>query len=116
MKKKIQAFNFLCFFALFSLLPLQAFSNDKYPNVKTLRTEIINLIEKPDLTLIDNAKETVNLSFLVNSNNEVVVIDADTESEYLENYIKDQLNYQLIKTDYVQKHKIYHIKLIFKKR
>ena len=115
MKKKIQSLGFLFLLALFSSMPLHANLTDNYPNVKTLRTEIVALIKKPDLSLLDYPEETVKLSFLVNTNKEVVVVNAATDSDYLENYIKEHLNYQPIKTDYVQKNKIYHIKLIFKK-
>jgi len=97
-------------------MPLQANPINKYPNVKTLRTEIMALIKKPDLSTLDKQEETVKLSFLVNSNKEVVVIDANTGNEFLEDYIKENLNYQQIKTDYVQLNKIYHIKLVFKKK
>ncbi len=116
MKKLIQSLGFLFLFSLFSTMPLQANPINKYPNVKTLRTEIMALIKKPDLSALDKQEETVKLSFLVNSNKEVVVIDANTGNEFLEDYIKDNLNYQQIKTDYVQLNKIYHIKLVFKKK
>lgn len=116
MKNKIRSLGFLFLFALSSSMPLQANPITDYPNVKTLRTEIISLIKKPDLSFIDTKEETVKLSFLVNSKKEVVVVDAGTKSEYLEEYIKEHLNYQEIKTEYVQLNKIYHIKLVFKKR
>ena len=115
MKKLIQSFSFAFLFTLFSTLPLSANPNNDYPNVKTLRTEIMALIKKPDLSLLDKQEETVKLSFLVNASKEVVVITADTESEFLEDYIKENLNYRPVKTNYVQLNKIYHIKLVFKK-
>ena len=116
MKKKLQTLGFLMLFALITSMPVQANNTEYNPKVKTLRTEIISLIKKPDLSSIANQKETVKLSFLVNNKKEVVVIDASTQSEFLENYIKDALNYQQIKTAYVQLNKIYHIKLVFKKK
>jgi len=116
MKNKIQLLGFLFLFTLFSSVPLQANFTTDYPNVKTLRTEIISLIKKPDLSTLENQEETVKLSFLVNSKKEVIVVDAGTKNEYLEGYIKEHLNYQEIKTDYVQLNKIYYIKLVFKKR
>jgi len=116
MKKQLQSLGCLFLFALFSTMPLQANPGNNYPNVKTLRTEIMALIKKPDLSTLDKQEETVKLSFLVNANKEVVVVDANTENEFLEDYIKLNLNYQQIKTDYVQLNKIYHIKLVFKKK
>lgn len=116
MKNKLQSLGFLFLFTLFSTFSLQANPITDYPNVKTLRTEIIALIKKPDLSFIDNSEEIVKLSFLVNAKKEVVVIDAGTKSEYLEEYLKEHLNYQQVKTDFVQLNKIYHIKLVFKKR
>lgn len=116
MKKLIQSLGFLFLFHLFSTMPLQANPSNNYPNVKTLRTELMALIKKPDLSVLDTREEVVKLSFLVNTNKEVVVIDADTKNNYLEEYVKVNLNYQPIKTDYVQLNKIYHIKLVFKKK
>ncbi len=116
MKNKIRSLGFLFLFALFSSMPLQANPITDYSIVKTLRTEIISLIKKPDLSFLENKEEIVKLSFLVNSKKEVVVVDAGTKSEYLEGYIKEHLNYQEIKTEYVQLNKIYYIKLVFKKR
>jgi len=115
MKKKLQTLGFLLLFVLITSMPVQANHPEHNPKVKTLRTEIISLIKKPDLSFIDKQKETVKLSFLVNSKKEVVVVDASTESAFLEDYIKEALNYQQIKTAYVQLNKIYHIKLVFKK-
>ena len=115
MKKKLQTLGFLMLFALMTSMPVQANNGTNYSKVKTLRTEIISLIKKPDLSSIANEKETVKLSFLVNNKKEVVVVDASTQSEFLENYIKNTLNYQQIKTEFVQLNKIYHIKVVFKK-
>lgn len=116
MKNKIQSLGFLFLLSLFSYTTLQADPITDYPNVKTLRTEIIALIKKPDLSALHKHEEMVKLSFLVNSKKEIVVVDAGTKSEYLENYLKEHLNYQRIATDFVQLNKIYHIKLVFKKR
>ena len=116
MKKQLQLLGCLFLFALFSTMPLQANPDNNYPNVKTLRTEIMALIKKPDLSTLNTQEEIVKLSFLVNTKKEVVVVDAKTKSEFLENYVKENLNYQSIETDYVQLNKIYHIKLVFKKK
>jgi len=117
MKKQLQLLGGLFLFALFSTMPLQATNpTNNYPNVKTLRTEIMALIKKPDLSTLDKQEEVVKLSFLVNTNKEVVVVDANTKNDFLEDYIKRNLNYQQIKTEYVQLNKIYHIKLVFKKK
>lgn len=114
MKKKLQLIGFFFLFTLSSRMPLQATINN-YPNVKTLRTEIVNLIKKPDLSTFYANETTVKLSFLVSADKEVVVINAETDSPYLEEYVKKHLNYQKIKTDFVRINKVYHIKLIFKK-
>ncbi|MEM1120529.1 MAG: hypothetical protein AAGJ18_08760 [Bacteroidota bacterium] len=116
MKSKIQTLGFLCLFTLFSYATLQAKPITDYPNIRTLRTEIITLIKKPDLSALNKHEEIVKLSFLVNSKKELVVVDAGTKNDYLESYLKQHLNYQPIKTDFVQLNKIYYIKLVFKKR
>jgi hypothetical protein len=115
MRKYIQTLGFLFLLTLFSTSSIANTPHNNFPYVKTLRTEIISLIKKPDLSSLNTQKEVVKLSFLVNQKKEVVVIHADTPSQYLEDYIKHKLNYQKIKTDYVKFNKIYHIKLVFKK-
>ncbi|MEM6319813.1 MAG: hypothetical protein AAF960_19225 [Bacteroidota bacterium] len=113
MKKNLK--NFGLFLLLFCFSANGLLANNDYPKVKTLRTEIVSLIEKPDLSVLEGTETDVRLSFLVNEKKEVVVIAADTRSDYLETYLKNKLNYQQIKTDFVQINKIYHIKLLFKK-
>ena len=116
MKKKFQTLGLFLLLALVFSMPLSASDKGNDPKVKTLRTEIISLIKKPNLNLVTNQRETVNLSFLVNSKKEIIVVAASTKSNYLENYVKEKLQYQQIKTDFVQLDKIYHIKLTFKKK
>lgn len=116
MKNKCQSIGALILLLLITSFPLSAANAmDEYPKVETLRTEIIALVKRPTFNLLSKPKETVKLSFLVNSNKELVVIDADTESPYLKEFIKNNLNYQEIKTDFVRLNKIYHMKLTFKR-
>ena len=115
MRKNIHSLGIILLLVLFSMTPLSGNSCTHFPTVKTLRTEIKSLIKDPDLSVLKNEEESVKLSFLVNKNKELVIINVETENFFLDNYVRKNLNYKNIQTNYVQINKIYHIKLVFRK-
>jgi hypothetical protein len=73
---------------------------NRNPDIKSdnhLRTQIIKLIEKPDLTLTDIEEEKALLHFMVNAKGEVVVLVVDTENNFIDQYLKERLNYKKLK-------------------
>ncbi|WP_055446604.1 hypothetical protein [Lacinutrix mariniflava] len=75
------------------------------PNV--LANEITTLLKNPEFKVAEDLK--ANVTFMLNKNNEIVVISVDTESEQLENYIKNRLNYSKLKEGLVTTQKTYKI-------
>ena len=59
-----------------------------------LREHIIDLLENPDLrnTGIDAVTGTLHIH--VNTKSEMVVIEVDTDSKFVDEYVKSKLNYQ----------------------
>jgi hypothetical protein len=84
-------------------------ANHTYPYGKNpeMRLELAKYLKSANLT--SATQETITVSFLVNSNHEVVVIA--TSNEDFENTIKGALNYKSIKTSNFEVNKIYILPL-----
>lgn len=61
-----------------------------------IRGHIIRLLGKPDLTSIKSLKTEAQLHFVVNQKNEIVVLTVDTDSQFIDNYLKARLNYKML--------------------
>lgn len=68
--------------------------------------EIAKLLEDPGFLLDVDVYTTV--TFLINSEREIVVLDVDTENQLVERFIKSRLNYNKIST-IMQKGKEYKV-------
>lgn len=66
-------------------------------NPVTISQEIGKFLANPDFDFGD--EETAKVSFMINKDNEVVVLSVDSENESLVSYIKGRLNYQKISAD-----------------
>ena len=55
-------------------------------------TEISGLLQNPSFEVTGDL--TAMVSFMLNDDNEIVVISVDTESENVERFVKSRLNYQ----------------------
>jgi hypothetical protein len=62
-----------------------------------LRNQIVKLIEKPDLTNTAFNKEEALLHFMVNVKGEIVVLFVETENTFVDQYLKERLNYRRLK-------------------
>ena len=102
-------------FLMILLAQTPLLASDDYPNVKTIRTEILKLVDKPDLEKLAQPTATVRLSFVVNNDKELIVINAEADVSFLKEYVKTKLNQQQLNTEYVRLNKIYYLDLIFKK-
>tara|TARA_R110000787_G_scaffold41071_16_gene101664 strand:- start:17054 stop:17386 length:333 start_codon:yes stop_codon:yes gene_type:complete len=74
--------------------------------------EFVKLLKAPGFEIDSEIKVVV--TFVVNKNNEVVVLSVDCEAKQICNYIKSRLNYQKINTD-LQKGVEYKIPVRIKK-
>ncbi len=59
-----------------------------------MRDKIVELMETPDFGYTNIVDELATIEFVLNAKNEIVVIDVNTASQYLEDYIKIKLNYK----------------------
>jgi hypothetical protein len=79
---------------------------------KTLRTEILNLVQDPQLE--NGYEETVYVQFMVNKNNEVVVLNVETDDNYLNSFVKNRMNYKTINAQNIEHNELYNIEITFK--
>ena len=89
-----------------------AFSDGLSPE-SNLRSEIIELIAQPDLSILDGQNMDANLRLMINENNELIVIDSGTNNKQLDNYIKSKLNYKKIKSTGIDQFSFYFVRISF---
>lgn len=58
--------------------------------------EISSLLVNPNFS--NNAVLHANVTFIINKNNEIVVLKVDTDNKKLDYFVKYRLNYQVIST------------------
>jgi len=102
---------------LISLICLLAFSatgmavNDE-PK-EALRKEIFELIDNPNLTYSGIQEAEGILHFTINKNNELVVLSVETETPFIEEYLKSRLNYYKLKAE-IPRREEYKLKITIK--
>mgnify|MGYP000350838303 CR=1 FL=1 len=86
---------YLIAFALLSVNLLTAANKTPAVLVKENTSKVIGeLLEKPQFSIEKEIQAMV--TFVVNSEKEIVVLTVDTESERIEGFVKSRLNYQAI--------------------
>ncbi len=110
--KKSKVFVLSLMFALFGTVSSYASSPTTSPD--EIRKEILSLVKGMDLTAMQGNSERVQIQFLVNNNNEIVVLNI-SESDF-DSRLKDRLNNKKINSDGVVKNKIYSVPVVFQKK
>ncbi len=72
-----------------------------------LNQEIAALLKNPKFIVDEDL--VAQVTFVLNKDKEIVVLDVDTSSEALESYIKSRLNYSRLTLDVKSEKKIYVI-------
>ena len=75
-----------------------------------LRSEVLKYIQQSDHQEVETK---ARISFMVNSENELVVLKVNTADANVERLMKRELNYKKVKTQLSQKNQIYHIDVTF---
>ncbi len=104
----------ILFTALFAMILGTATANsDSDPNTNTARNEIKTLIQKSNLASELNSDMTVNVTFMVNAKNEIIIMSTDQEK--LDRSIKSTLNYKKLKSSDMKVNVTYTLPVILKK-
>ncbi len=77
-----------------------------------LRSEIIQLIKSPILEGLEEVD--AKISFMISDDNEVIVLNVKTASNYIDGFVKKRLNYKTVNVDGLKKNKAYFLKVNFK--
>ena len=110
--KKTTLFFAALLCAFFSSVSTYANTPDTDPN--EMRSEIMKLVSQIDVSDIESEYDRTYVKFIVNSKNEIVVVNVSS-SEF-DARIKSKLNYKTLKTDDIKKNEIYTIPVVFKKQ
>ena len=88
-----------------------ASATETNPNkTKTLRTEMSSFIGK-SIPVELNKVTDVEISFIINNENEIVILSVNSEISELNSYLKKKLNYKKITVKGVKKGEVYKMPL-----
>jgi hypothetical protein len=91
-----------------------SYANTPDANPNEIRDEIMKLISQIDISDIESDYDRTYVQFIVNSKNEIVVVNV-SKSEF-DGRIKAKLNYKKLKTENVQQNEIYTVPVVFKRQ
>ena len=96
MKKSVLIPVFMMLFCISGSLTAHTIAPDP-STLQKVREQIIAFIANPDVSSFDFDQAESTLHFLINKNNEVVVLYVDTQSNFVDDYLKSRLNYRQLK-------------------
>ncbi|MDF1697673.1 MAG: hypothetical protein P1U56_17640 [Saprospiraceae bacterium] len=102
----------ILFSALFTLILGTASANTN-PETKTARNEIKSWIQKANLTADLKENLTVNVTFMVNAKNELIIMSTDKSK--FDKRIKSVLNYKKLKSSDMKVNVSYTLPVVLKK-
>jgi hypothetical protein len=111
--RKVKVFFVALFALVFFTNVAMADAIDRSPE-KTLRSEIIDLIDHPTPDLLNGKDCTANLRLMVNDNDQLIVLSTGTDDPDLDKYIKSKLNYRKVKASDIVHYQFYFVKMEFK--
>jgi hypothetical protein len=98
--------------AIFALI-LGTATASTNPETNSARSEIKKLIEKADIASSLKNDVTVNVTFMVNAKNEIIIMSTDKKK--LDRRIKATLNYKKLKSSDMKVNVTYTLPVILKK-
>ena len=72
-------------------------TNKPKSSADQLRKEVSDFFKNKDLTFLENPAEIVNVSFLINPKNELVILDVTGGDSAACDYVRQVLNFQQVK-------------------
>ncbi|WP_405606174.1 hypothetical protein [Polaribacter sp. Asnod1-A03] len=107
--KNIKSIITIFAISLSTVFSMNATENDK-PESKELRTEIVSFLGD-NISIELEKSSTAEVSFIINNNNEIVIISVDSDIKELNSFIKTKLNYKKLDTKGTKKGEIYKMPL-----
>lgn len=104
--RNLKSFIAILLFSLAVTFSANAAEKDPSKVTSELRSEIMKFLgDKIPLDL--KSTSTAEVSFMINNQNELVVIDVDSNLKDFNSFVKSKLNYKKIITKGIQKGEIY---------
>ena len=100
--------------SLSTVFSLAATEKEPTNTNKSLRTELVSLLGDKIPLDIDRSY-SAEISFIVNNNNEVIVISIDSKVSSFVKYAKTRLNYKKINTKNIKKGEVYRMPIKIQK-
>lgn len=69
----------------------------KTPLNSELRSEIVKLLDAPEIDLLKEETIAV-IKFILNADGELVILSVTSDNDQVDNYVKSKLNYQKVAT------------------
>ena len=101
------------FFTLLFAMVFGTATANTNPEKKTARYEIKKLIQKSNIAASIKNELTVNVTFMVNAKNEIIILSTDQEK--LDRRIKSTLNYKKLKSSDMKVNVTYTLPIRLKK-
>ncbi|MCO6477106.1 MAG: hypothetical protein J5I94_10825 [Phaeodactylibacter sp.] len=86
---------------------------DVSPNSE-LRKEVAKLIKAPELSKKGIAETHAFINFMVNEDNEIVVLNVVSDNDYIKEYVKESLNRKKVEADGLETFTEYNIRIAFR--
>ncbi len=90
----------ILFLALFFTVPgleLRAESNPSNSSLSALQRQIYSLFKRTEVSFPEIPEQDVQIGFMINARNEVIVLDINGDSGPACEYVKQVLNFQKVK-------------------
>lgn len=98
------------------VLSAQAFAHETPKSVnEDLKEKIVNLVDRPDLSSLEGSTFHTEIEFIITRQNQVLVLAVYTDNTFLDEYIKEKLNYRNVGLKGVQRLTPYRINMSFVK-
>ena len=97
-----------------SVFTTSASENEPKTINQEIRNEIVSLLGN-QLPMELKEDNNVEIYFIVNNKNEVVIMSVDSTNSEIDSYVKNKLNYQIIKVKGIIKGENYRLPLKIKK-
>lgn len=78
-----------------------------------VRTEVSSFLQNPELKENGIKDEDVKVRFKLNAEKEIEILNVQTESDYLKNFVQRNMNHQNVKVDGIKSNEIYEVTFAF---
>jgi len=78
-----------------------------------VRTEVSGFIQNPELKKNGIKEEEVKVRFKLNAEKKIEILNVQSESDYLKNFVEKNMNHQNVKVDGIKSNEIYEVIFAF---